>query len=317
MYTPLFILTNNEIEDTFMTNQITKKTQLKDHTIINTFENDFIGNIVEKTTDYYERIELEILCKYIPKNGVIYDIGANIGNHSLFFAKYTKPKKIFSFEPIQHVFEVLLKNIAENQLKNIEAFNFAVSDTNTTGKMLIKNNNVGASQLSLNEPGNIQVVKLDDLALSPPDFIKIDVEDLEYNVISGMEFILMKYQPIIWVEIRDSNFSRVHEKLKTLDYKLVDRVPNEYTYSNFLYMHKKTIQNQKIITDPLYTYHDELIQYKDKINAYAQMIVQLQQESQQKQELLNKASQLLSQYDADNQRLLTENQILQSQLKKY
>jgi hypothetical protein len=96
----------------------TKKIVLKDNTVINVFANDYIGNIIEANNDYYEKIELDKFLEYIPKNGIIYDIGANIGNHTLFFSRYTLPQKIFAFEPIKEVCEVLVHNLRKNNINN-------------------------------------------------------------------------------------------------------------------------------------------------------------------------------------------------------
>lgn len=172
--------------------------------------------------------------EHIPKNGIIYDIGANIGNHTLFFSKYALPNKIFAFEPIKEICDVLVHNLKDNNINNVEIINAAISDKDTKGNMNIKIGNIGGSSLSYNQSGNIDVVKLDDLNMAPPQFIKLDVENFEYEALTGMEAILTEYHPILWIEIWDKSFSRVNFKLNQLGYKMTDMISTN-DYGNYIY----------------------------------------------------------------------------------
>ncbi|WP_282022670.1 FkbM family methyltransferase [Priestia flexa] len=214
----------------------TQKVLLADNTYINVFQNDFIGKIISETNDYYERLELDTFSKYIPNNSIIYDIGTNIGNHTLFFSKYTNPSKIFAFEPIADVCKVLEQNIKDNNINNAEIINVAVADRSAKGNMHLQKGNIGASHVSFNQNGDIDVVKLDDLKLPPPNFIKIDVENFEYEAILGMENILINNRPILWVEIRDKNLAKVNNKLYNLGYKLINQIHDKYDYGNYIYI---------------------------------------------------------------------------------
>ena len=53
-------------------------------------------------------------------NGIAIDVGANIGNHSIFFSKFFK--KVYSFEPQESVFKLLENNVNMNNLENIKIF---------------------------------------------------------------------------------------------------------------------------------------------------------------------------------------------------
>lgn len=77
---------------------------------------------------FYELGMLEFINSLNPKNLVI-DVGANIGNHSIFLAKFTDCSEVHSFEPVLQIFSVLNKNIKSNRLQNkIKAHNVAVGD---------------------------------------------------------------------------------------------------------------------------------------------------------------------------------------------
>lgn len=214
------------------------KFRLKDNVTIRVLVDDFIGRIIKESRDYYERDDLDKFLKYIPNNSVIYDIGANIGNHTLFFSKYANPQKIYAFEPIAKIKDLLVTNVRDNKFFNVEVIEAAVSDKNTRGEMSIYDGNIGASHLLYSETGVIPVVRIDDLDLLPPHFVKIDVENCEFEVINGMKQTLLEHRPILWIEIRDSSLVRVNKLLDKLNYEIVDRRLSDYDYSNFIYLPK-------------------------------------------------------------------------------
>lgn len=111
----------------------------------------------------------------------IIDVGVNIGNHSLYWCSNKNPKKIFCFEAVRSTYEILCKNIYENNLSDIMIpFNIGASDS--IGRGLIKrydHKNIGATAIKKDPHGRIELAPLDsfDCILSNKiDLIKIDVE---------------------------------------------------------------------------------------------------------------------------------------------
>ena len=103
------------------------------------YENEYILSIIEKTNDFYEQNLLDNwVAKYAKEAKVIYDIGANIGNHTVYFAKKLNAEKIYSFEPMSINYKMLEKNIADNNIKNVKAYNIALGAENSSSKMLIE-----------------------------------------------------------------------------------------------------------------------------------------------------------------------------------
>ncbi|MDM5157399.1 FkbM family methyltransferase [Bacillus sp. DX1.1] len=202
---------------------------LKDDNIIRVFD-DYIGRIISSTKDYYEKEALEYFSDYIPENGVIYDIGANIGNHTVYFTKCFNPKKVYAFEPAEKIYEILKYNIKVNGLENLETFNYAVGEKSGKASLNYNQENTGASNIQLNKNGEIKVVSLDDLNLEEPDLIKVDVEGLEYEVIKGMVNHLNNASPVLWVEIFSEHYPKVDELLSSMNYIQVDRYLDNYVY---------------------------------------------------------------------------------------
>lgn len=159
----------------------------------------------------YESRNIEFILNNIPKNGVFFDVGANIGAISIPIAKKRPDITIYCFEASQKVFSYLKKNIELNGLNNIKAMNSLLVDE-------LKGELPFYSPDELNGKGSmapvftstsemIQSETLDNFLelnkISNVDFIKIDVEGFECTVLSGGRTILTEYKPKILFEFLD------------------------------------------------------------------------------------------------------------------
>lgn len=141
----------------------------------------------------------------------IFDIGAHIGWFSINFAVRYPNSKIFSFEPIKDTFEILLKNLEINNIKNINYFNYGFCEHQRDANFYyFKGGSVLASEQNLIDKDNVvsknvhlkrldEVVK--DLKLSTLDFFKCDVEGSELFVIKGGISTIARFKPIIYIEL--------------------------------------------------------------------------------------------------------------------
>jgi FkbM family methyltransferase len=187
----------------------------------------------------YELEELETFFSWISKfrdkvfDGVALDIGANIGNHSLYFSDYFK--KVFSFEPIPMTFKILSLN--SELAENITCFNVGVSDCEKISFMDIFPSNMGGARITNTSPNYCKTINLKtlDSLINPLEdikLIKIDVEGHEYEVLVGAEKIIKKNNPIILFEQHKSDFidgkSRVINLIKSFGYShflTIQKVP--------------------------------------------------------------------------------------------
>jgi FkbM family methyltransferase len=87
------------------------------------------------------------------RDGVVLDIGTNIGNHTLYFANECMAKKIISFEPAQDTFAMLQENIKINHLENVVTLiNKGVGEKSTRARIHYRNiNDIGATSLEWDE----------------------------------------------------------------------------------------------------------------------------------------------------------------------
>jgi len=139
-------------------------------------------------------------------NKIVIDAGANIGIFSIYAAKLGA-KKVYAFEPVKETYEILKEMIKENKLENIIIpVNKALGDKNKI--MKIKYSGAGDGGASLNrkkrnkgKEREIEVITLDDFVkenkIERVDFIKMDVEGYEENVLLGAKEIIKKYKPVL------------------------------------------------------------------------------------------------------------------------
>lgn len=197
---------------------------------------DIIQSEIVDKWKFFEEDILRELQRYIKKNAVILDIGANIGNHSVYWAVRSNAKRIYSFEPIKDTFKILKKNVEINELsEKIKIFNIGLSDKKINGSVsLYVQNNIGGIHVKQNENGTLLLEKLDNIKIAEDvvDFVKIDVEGHEFQVLQGAEETLKKYKPTIFVEIFPDNKQKVHEFLINLGYRL----EKSFTSDNYLYL---------------------------------------------------------------------------------
>lgn len=108
------------------------------------------------------------------------------------------------------------------------------------GKASIKTyniENIGGTSIKMDNKGDLNVTTLDDYVKNNftedrIDFLKIDVEGFEYELLLGSKEVLTKYSPIILVESFEDKFQKVNELLESYGYKLKENFPG----FNYLYI---------------------------------------------------------------------------------
>ncbi|OIR07021.1 hypothetical protein GALL_109280 [mine drainage metagenome] len=196
-------------------------------------EGEFLSDEIRTSKTYYE-IDLLIFMYNNYDCQRFCDIGANIGNHSNFFERLGS--KGWAIEPFSNNFTLLKLNAPTFQL-----FNLALSDKSGIEKFVTYESCFGNGNLISNFDNkiqnfgtgpifeNVRVEKLDNLGIENPTIIKIDVEGAELKVLRGAEQTLLKYKPVICIELHSDkilkkdgfNYSRkdIIDFLFSLGYK--------------------------------------------------------------------------------------------------
>ena len=206
-------------------------------------ENDLIQKSLVNNIQWNNNI-LFIIGQLIKKFNLKHflNIGCHIGTVALPISKYIE--KVTAIEAYPITFEHLEENIKINNLKNIEVFNLAIGDenkkiyfldnenirikNNTGGMHVITDDDISNKRLSSNihsKKYSNEMKKLDDLNISNFDILLADVEGKEYEVLKGGKNKIIKYKPIIIVEIWNNN-KRNLESMQTTNDEIINYVMN-------------------------------------------------------------------------------------------
>ena len=164
----------------------------------------------------FERDELDLLSNIIDKE-IFIDIGANIGNHTLYFRNSFK--KIYSFEPHPKTYKLLQLNTED--FPHIKTFNIGLSNEKKQSHIFIEaTTNVAGAHYIEDQKGGHKIFfeKFDDLYNfeNSISFIKIDVEGNELDVLKSMKKNLENNSPIISLEFDMKDFSKNNEIISFL-----------------------------------------------------------------------------------------------------
>ncbi|MBI2135145.1 FkbM family methyltransferase [Candidatus Woesearchaeota archaeon] len=167
----------------------------------------------------------KIIKKIIKERGTVVDIGANIGYYALMESQLVGKKgRVYAIEPVPDNIASLKKNIGLNDYSNIEVFQMGIGEKNKTAKMNITSYSNWHSFLhQRNVIGklDVKVVTLDNFLKNRkyPDFIRMDVEGYEFQILKGMKNTLKKKKPLkLFIELHPHIMNKSQTKflLKTL-----------------------------------------------------------------------------------------------------
>lgn len=173
----------------------------------------------------------------LSEEGLILDIGANLGVMTYYLAKGHPSRQVFSFEPIPYNYINLERIIKKYKLTNVRVFKCALGETDGEIEMVLPVVKAvrfhGLAHVRDESPdrkngGEIfkcQMFKLDELKELKCERmriagIKIDVENYEYNVLKGAEALLIRDYPPIYCELweNENRFNTI-EFLAGLGYR--------------------------------------------------------------------------------------------------
>ncbi|MBN2562059.1 MAG: FkbM family methyltransferase [Phycisphaerae bacterium] len=144
------------------------------------------------------------------------DVGANIGCVTLLLSRWVmETGRVYSFEPVPDTYAVLAHNVRKLGLRNVELFNCGLSSVEERARMLVPAYASGAENLyesrlvqgEASDAGryvDVQLRRLDDCLAdteSAVDFIKVDVEAHELEMVRGAEDIIRRFRPALFIEV--------------------------------------------------------------------------------------------------------------------
>ena len=181
----------------------------------------------------YQKHQRDTILKFINRTGNAIDIGAHVGfwlkdmcNHFDY---------VYAFEPIEEVRHCLSRNVTA---MNYKTYSFGLGAKNDVINVNYNPTETGNTHASKDGNQTITIRKLDDMNLPKIDYIKVDTEGFEIEVLKGGENMIKEYKPFVHVEVKERILQKqgissndVVDYLTSINYKEVMRVSSERVYS--------------------------------------------------------------------------------------
>ncbi len=191
----------------------------------------------------------------------IIDIGANVGYFTLIGASSNPTAKVYSFEPVKHIFERLNKNVNINNLTNVIAENSVVGNSEMPVKFYLPKTNgialAGSTKRGWADDAEeimVPSISLDNYknkqSISNIELIKMDCEFHEKEVLEGMSDILKNDKPLILMEVLFPEGEGQKGHFEMVTHVEIERIMKEYGYSFYLISKDALIRVDKLEYNP-------------------------------------------------------------------
>lgn len=203
----------------------------------------------------HERFQLAAFRSFVPANSVIYDVGANIGLYTRFFAACFDAAQVVAFEPVPDNRRQLEKNVDLGKIGHrVTILPFALADADGEQEFRVDDMSSASSTLSRVTGGcaaqgreqygfspKVRLVacrRLDsiiaDLKLPAPDVIKVDVEGAEDLLLLGATDCLRSQSPKLAIELHGADKAKaVFAILSDLHYRCAAKVSHRLDCSGY------------------------------------------------------------------------------------
>jgi len=230
----------------------------------------------------YSESEVDVFRQCIKPGSVVLDVGANVGSHTVAFARLVGPNgSVIAFEPERNAYYTLCGNIAINSLQNVRCHQQAIG--NVVGTILVPelNTELTTNWGGLNLEGDcsqsphypIIINKIDEMNFTKVDFIKIDIEGMEIDALRGAEETIKKFKPILYVENdRAEKSEALIEYIKELGYSIHNHQAPMYNPNNYFEFKENHLVfpsesgDITVVSSNLFCYHQETMTVLESIS---------------------------------------------------
>lgn len=198
----------------------------------NLLEECSVSDHIASSMGFYEQPFLDALSGLLPDDGLVVDVGAHIGNHTIYFARVLG-LRVIAFEPNPEAYSRLVANVEANEVGHlVECHNVALSDQQATLPMR-KVHGTDAGSMAIVEPTpddqdseqvvGVEALPLDQFSAAISDcvYVKIDVEGHEPAVLRGAREVLSEWAPMLSTEIASMDHYRDIRAILGSDYSTV------------------------------------------------------------------------------------------------
>lgn len=186
-------------------------------------DTDYIQRGIRDNRAPYERSMLEDMASRLPEGGLVVDVGANVGNHTLYLA--ASGARVVAYEPNAELADAISSSVRLNGFaETIEIRCLGVGARAGQGGFETLNAaNLGAQRLREGD-GDLPIVALDaETFPGSVALLKIDVEGGELDVLHGAHTLISQDRPAIYVECaQEIEFERVSRWMEQAGYLVWD-----------------------------------------------------------------------------------------------
>jgi FkbM family methyltransferase len=200
----------------------------------------YIGRSLDAYGEFSEG-EIDLFRQVVNEGSFVVEVGANIGTHTLFFARQVGlAGTVVAFEPQRIVFQTLCANMALNSVTNVQCHQKAVGaelgEIHVPALDYSRAENFGGLSLEGCQQGEpTPLVTVDSLKLSRCTLIKVDVEGMERQVLEGAAKTIAACLPILYVENdRREKAAELVRYIDGLGYAMYWHLPPLFNATNFL-----------------------------------------------------------------------------------
>jgi FkbM family methyltransferase len=175
--------------------------------------------------------EHQLLHSLLRCKGLYVDVGSHVGNHVIFLSLFSSFEHIVAFEPCPEHFDMLKRNIKDNNLQNVTAYNLAIGEEDSSVNIIRKGPNDGS--YSVTNGSEVNVKTLDSFSLQP-SVIKYDVEGYEVKALEGSKNTILTNKPKVYIEMND-NKNAIQSIVTSMGYKLNRLIKMGSPMAEFVY----------------------------------------------------------------------------------
>ncbi len=207
--------------------------------IYHAFKDDLITDQL-RTYSAHTRNELAMVLDHVEPKDCVLDIGAHIGTYGIPIAKKAIHGQVYCIEAEEEVFKLLCKNVSINDMEDrITCHNFVAAGTSWRYRKGngVDHSNSGAnyyirSEVKQDTIGLNLATWIADLDLDHIDFIKMDIEGMEYQVLSSVLHILERDRPKLYLEIVEDQLKRQGDSPQDIQ-DLLDSIGYRYYVNTY------------------------------------------------------------------------------------
>ena len=162
------------------------------------------------------------------ERGTVFDVGGYEGIFTLFFARRVGASgRVFTFEPNPRNYARIVENVRLNGFTHVRVLRTALGSAPGRGALVFPSDETARGSLERHIADDIRREKHVDAVevevdtvdrqiangLPEPDFVKLDVEGLERDVLEGMQGLVARRRPALYIEIHGSDEQRKLENV--------------------------------------------------------------------------------------------------------